>query len=488
MSEWQSSYWEPSEADLREQPAWVKWINAKLGLPIEAPRTARACVFNILVIVAMTIYFAVTSLRVLFFDVPGWLYDHSGPVKLTLDPLRSGLHRLVSGNSVTRNVSFAVCFLGEVAWVPLTITTVVFAGIALFDGRNGKVDRYNAVVEQWRGGGARNYESYLTSRPLPTAQLEQMIVISDASGDSAFGTLKNASAFRVESSLSGNTSDFITGGDPFFRTTVADDMFDHEEMVMMVSTIERFHAPSNTPSEDAAALTVRVDGQAFTFPTVLRWKDSAGCHHRSFLRGLVFIAAEDGGTLETHECPSIYEEDFTCYDSWPSLSPPRVAGLRIEIRSARDPAIAATRLFGCSLDFGKSYHAQIFVVTVLGGVAGFCALVPFLLSKPGTYPSTFRDEEPENTSAHSHTVKDRRSEEQCFKKYCRERHSREGGEGKISPTESSQYMRDWFRLTVDERLAYGIRDEEANDASTSPPVPEGTRGEDPVLTAKRESL
>ena len=251
----------------------------------------------------------------------------------------------------------------------------------------------------------------------------------------------------------------------------------------MVSTIERFHAPSNIPSEDAAALTVRVDGQAFTFPTVLRWKDKDdGCHHRSFLRGLVFVAAaeDDGGgtTLETHsECPSIYEEDFMCYDNWPSLSPPRVAGLRMEIRSPRDPALAATRLFGCSLDFGKSFNEQIFVVTILGGVAGFCALVPFLLSKPGTYPSSFRDEEkpPKNTSAPSpsHTVRDRRSEdsriqdEQCFKKYCHERHSREGGEGKISPTERLKYMRDWARLTVDERLAHGIRDEEANDMSTS---------------------
>jgi len=138
--------------------------------------------------------------------VPGLLYEYSGPIKWTIDPIRSFLHGLVLGppeedanpqkETVENERANAKCLSAglKCAIHPYTspignciglvciltyfvgsIVLLVFYIMYITDPRSDKIRNYDTAVQKWQEGLAKEYESTWTSRQLPTLYLKQCV-------------------------------------------------------------------------------------------------------------------------------------------------------------------------------------------------------------------------------------------------------------------------------------------------------------------------
>ena len=404
-----------------------------------------ACVFGIPLFAAFFAAFLGVQLWIyLLFVIPGLLYKYSGPIKWTIDPIRSFLRRLVFGapnpdfnpriftsddadaddhggclgcclattagiykfitlyafvyscadyDESRKKGKYAVhvVFIGHIIGI-LCVLMYVGGSIALLvlyimyitDPGSGQIRDYNNAVQKWQGGLAKEYESNWTSRQLPTLYLEQ-----DVNDANQIQPLTYEPTFQLEISKTFEPS--LPQLQPG-----RGDMQRYEDKVMVAAKIENFHTPSIHPSEGGRALTVRIGEQNFTFATVHQWKEGGEpyvpktCHFATYLNGLMFVFNEE---VQKHACTPLYYNPYlTCHDKWPSLYPPVDLALRVEIRSPHDPVIVASDIIACpspdSNYFGGSWVGETMrdkwnTFTILAYLVGCCGLALFLFSKPG---------------------------------------------------------------------------------------------------------
>ena len=313
--------------------------------------------------------------------VPAYVYTRSGPIKRSIDPVRSFIRRRVFGcgraDYGERGAAHGISLiLSGVGYMVVSIVLLVHCVMFLMDPRFDRVESYNEAVASWQGGLAAQYASDWTSRQIPTLRLEQTVDARDHSSP-----LSYAPTFHLET----NT----TFQDSLPQLGTPGDMDKYDAKTMVAATIENFHVPTIRPSEGDGMLSVGIGDQNFTFATVRRYKvedsRSSPLHCDEFLNGLVFVFDEE---VRRHECTPMYEHPAgDCYEQWSSLHPPQNLTLRVEIRSPNDPVIVARDLFGCSTDWGSAFRTesardQLHRIAIIAYILGCFGLVLFLLSTP----------------------------------------------------------------------------------------------------------
>ena len=339
--------------------------------------------------------------------VPALLYEYSGPIKWTIDPIRSFLHGLVLGppenespenaNPQRKTIECAnakclsaglkcgihpyTSLIGNCIGVNCiftyfvgSIVLLVFYIMYITDPRADKIRNYDTAVQKWQEGLAKEYESTWTSRQLPTLYLKQYV--NDVNQTQP---LTYEPPFQLETYNA--FEEFLPQLHP------DEDMQKYEDKVLVAATVENFHTPSIHSSESDEALKVRIGEQTFTFATVHQWKtesDTGDCHYDTYLNGSVFVFNEE---VQKHACALYYNPELTCHRKWPSLYPPADIVLRVEIRSPHDPVIVASDLFGCPTtdgSWGETMKYQWHRITIFAYVLGCSACALFLFITPGS--------------------------------------------------------------------------------------------------------
>ena len=345
--------------------------------------------------------------------VPGLLYEYSGPIKWTIDPIRSFLHGLVLGppeedaslyytvvneranakclsaglkcgiHPYTSPIGILIGLVCILTYFVGSIVLLVFYIMYITDPRSDKIRNYDTAVQKWQEGLAKEYESTWTSRQLPTLYLKQYV-----------NDVNQTQPLTYEPSFQLEAYDAFEEFLPQLHPD--EDIQKYEDKVLVAATVENFHTPSIHSSESDEALKVRIGEQTFTFATVHQWKtgDTADCHYDTYLNGLVFVFNEE---VQKHACALYYNPELTCHRKWPSLYPPADIVLRVEIRSPHDPVIVASDLFGCPTtdDYygswgGETMKTKWREITTLVYILGCSACALFLFSTPGTLWKTLK--------------------------------------------------------------------------------------------------